>query len=147
MLTKSKRFVSFANCSVSGFHNCHAVGLSICERTYGLLLSPQRLVSESALSGPLGVSIVVVVAKPTRKELRAGRPSKHLAGLDLIGKKAEVEGSCDEKAAKVEALEERLMVEGCADCSRSRRDVPGIKEAYIRWWREWRGDLSLVQSL
>ncbi|KAI7091830.1 hypothetical protein KC356_g332 [Hortaea werneckii] len=50
MLTNSNLLVLFASCSVSGDHSCHAVGLSMCDRTYGLLLSPQQLDSETCLS-------------------------------------------------------------------------------------------------
>lgn len=50
MLTKRSRFVRLASSIVEGDHNCQAVGLCICERTYGLLLSAQRFVRETTLS-------------------------------------------------------------------------------------------------
>jgi hypothetical protein len=44
----------FASASVSAFHICHATGLSLCSRTYGLLLSLSLLRSwrESTFSLP-----------------------------------------------------------------------------------------------
>lgn len=47
METKSRRFVRFDSSRVSGLQSCQAVGLLACDRTYGDLLSLQRLVSDT----------------------------------------------------------------------------------------------------
>lgn len=66
MLTNKRRFVSRASSSVSGVHSCHAVGLSICERTYGLLLSPHLFVRDTTRSFELAI-----VAKATLPNMGA----------------------------------------------------------------------------
>lgn len=47
METKSRRLVRLDSSRVSGLQSCHAVGLWACDRTYGDLLSLQRLVSDT----------------------------------------------------------------------------------------------------
>lgn len=47
METKSRRLVRLDSSRVSGLQSCHAVGLLACDRTYGDLLSLQRLVSDT----------------------------------------------------------------------------------------------------
>jgi hypothetical protein len=47
METKSRRLVRLDSSRVSGLQSCQAVGLSACDRTYGDLLSLQRLVSDT----------------------------------------------------------------------------------------------------
>lgn len=66
MDTKMRRLVSCAKSRVSGVHSCQAVGLPMCERTYGLLLSPQRFLRETTRSAELAmvarVSLGVVLS-------------------------------------------------------------------------------------
>lgn len=52
---------------MSGPQSCHAVGLSMCERTYGDLLSAQRLVRDTTLS----CELVMVANLAVRSEGRA----------------------------------------------------------------------------
>jgi hypothetical protein len=56
MLMKMSRFDFLASSRASGPHICHATGLFMCPRTYGLRLSFRRFVSFSP--SPLGASAV-----------------------------------------------------------------------------------------
>lgn len=63
MLTNNSLLVLRASSRVSELHSCHAVGLFRWERTYGLLLSPHRLVREIILSCTGRLLIVVQVVE------------------------------------------------------------------------------------
>ena len=73
METKSRRLVRLDSSRVSGLQSCHAVGLLACDRTYGDLLSLQRLVSET--KPPLDEEELMARTRE-RRGLAAGRDDK-----------------------------------------------------------------------